>query len=141
MILSCCLFVRISLALIVAVVIAIAVARVASWSSFLSRSVLDLISSIGELTLDVSHLCVNVVKGFVIGQSDVLEELNVKEDGELVQLLHQNRYLVIHSLRCHLEVMLGLFKFSHIPDELLVLFILSAIESHCSAGHVLVLGL
>ena len=90
MILSCCLFVRISLALIVAVVIAIAVARVASWSSFLSRSVLYLISSIGELTLNVSHLCVNVVKGFVIGQSDVLEELNVKEDGELVQLFHQH---------------------------------------------------
>ena len=37
--------------------------------------------------------------------------------------------------------MFRLFKFSHIPDELLMLFILSAIESHCSAGHVLVLSI
>ena len=61
------LIVRISLSLIIAVVVAIAVARVASWSSFLSRSVLDLIAGIGELALNIGHLRVNVVKGFVVG--------------------------------------------------------------------------
>lgn len=100
-----------------------------------------MIAGIRKLALDIGHLRINVVKGFVVGQRDVLEELDVKEDGELVQLLHQHRYLVIHSLCRHLEVMFSLFEFSHIPDEFLVLFILSTVKSHCAARHILVLSL
>ena len=80
---------------------------------------------------------INLILRLVVGQRDVLEELDVQEDGQLVELFHQHTDLVVHRFGCRDKVVLGLLKLANVPDEALMLLIL-ILENHCATCYILV---